>query len=398
MSEIDRYETLFGPMFHHADDEVIGRSLREYGQWAIDEIALIAHIMRGEAPGDFIDLGANVGTHTVGIATLFPDVEVFSFEANPRTHQLLCTNVIANGLTNANLFNYLVSDVSAISRVVTNIADMGKNLGAVGFQVVPVETSVGQVLLQASVDDVYAADRSAACIKVDVCGMELKALRGARRTLETSRPAIYFENGARADAGPLFDDLKSLGYETFWHINFPFDEQNFRGNATNVFGGSVEIATLCVHRDSVMAAEARSTLPPTDRPIDQHVWYQCVASNALLRSALKDNFRRNDRAAWLRSELLDRRTGALDVAAPVPVEAAAARAMPSFAEIRRATLLDIPGDALRPLLAPYITAAPLDEEAYLQRYPDVAEAVATQRIESAREHYVIAGYFEGRRA
>jgi FkbM family methyltransferase len=398
MSEIDRYETLFGPMFHYSDDEVIGRSLRQYGQWAIDEIALIAHIMRGEAPGDFIDLGANVGTHTVGIATLFPEADVFSFEANPRTHQLLCTNAIANGLTNANLFNYLVGDFSAISRVVTNIADIGKNLGAIGFQVVPADAGVGQLLLQAAVDDIYPGGRSAAFVKIDVEGMELKALRGARATLERSRPAIYFENGGRADAGPLFDDLTSLGYETFWHINFPFDEQNFRGDKTNVFGGSVEIGTLCIHRDSATAEEIRSSLTATTHPIDEHAWHQCVALNARLREALRANFRRADRAAWLRSELLDRRTGGLDGAAPVPDEPAVARAMPSFAEIRRATLLDIPGNALRPLLIPYITVAPLNEEAYLQRYPDVAEAVASQRFKSAREHYIIAGYFEGRRS
>jgi FkbM family methyltransferase len=398
MSEIDRYETLFGPMFHYSDDEVIGRSLRQYGQWAIDEIALIAHIMHAEAPGDFIDLGANVGTHTVGIATLFPEAEVFSFEANPRTHQLLCTNATANGLTNANLFNYLASDLSALSRVVTNIADIGKNLGAVGFQVVPFDTRAGQLQLQVAVDDIYPGERPAAFVKIDVNGMELKALRGTRGTLERSRPAIYFENGGRADAGPLFDDLASLGYETFWHINFPFDEQNFRGDQTNVFGGSVEIGTLCVHRDSGTVEEFRSSLTATTQPIDEHAWHQCVVLNARLRKALRENFRLADRAAWLRSELLNRRAGAPDGAAPVPDEPSVIRAMPSFAEIRRATLLDIPGNALRPLLAPYITAAPLDEVAYLQRYPDVAEAVATQRIESAREHYVIAGYFEGRRA
>jgi FkbM family methyltransferase len=394
MSEIDRYETLFGPMFHYADDEVIGRSLRQYGQWAIDEIALIAHVMRSEPSGDFIDLGANVGTHTIGIATLFPAIEVFAFEANPRTHQLLCTNATANGLTNASLFNYLIGDVSAISRVVTNMADIGKNLGAVGFQVVPVEMRAGQLLLQVSLDNIYPAYRSAAFVKIDVGGMELKALRGARATLERSSPAIYFENGVRADAGPLFDDLATLGYETFWHINFPFDEQNFRGDTVNVFGGSVEIGTLCVHRGSPMAAEMRSSLTATSRPIDEHAWYQCVALNARLRESLRASFRRNDRAAWLRSELLERRPAA----PPNVVAPDAARPMPSFAEIRRATLLDIPGDLLRPLLHPYIAAAPLNEEAYLQRYPDVAEAVATQRFKSALEHYVIAGYFEGRRA
>jgi hypothetical protein len=162
----------------------------------------------------------------------------------------------------------------------------------------------------------------------------------------------------------------------------------------NVFGGSVEIGTLCVHRASAMAEEMRASLTATSRPIDEHAWYQCVALNARLREALRAGFRHDDRAAWLRSELLERRPAEHDSADA----AAGDRPMPSFAEIRRATLLDIPGDVLRPLLQPYIATAPLDEEAYLQRYPDVAEAVATQRFKSAREHYVIAGYFEGRRS
>jgi FkbM family methyltransferase len=396
VSTIDRYETLFGPMFHYADDEVIGRSLRRYGQWAIDEIALIAHIMRKEPKGDFIDLGANVGAHTIGIATLFPEIEVFSFEANPRTHHLLCTNVTANGLTNANVFNYLMGETSALIRVVTNVADIGKNLGAVGFQQVPTETRTGQLMLQAAVDDIYPASRTAAFVKTDVEGMELKTLRGTRATLERCRPAIYFENGGRADAGPLFDELVALGYETFWHINFPFDAQNFRGDLHNIFGGSVEIGTLCVHRDSAIIEDVRSCLTTTRDPIDERAWHQCVDLNARLRAELKADYRPSVHAAWLRTELLKRQMDAQLDPPPAAEDATASRVMPSFAEIRRATLLDIPGDVLRPLLEPYIATAPLDEVAYLQRYPDVAEAVATQRIESARQHYIIAGYFEGR--
>jgi FkbM family methyltransferase len=385
-------------MFHHADDEVIGRSLRLYGQWAIDEIALIAHIMRQEPGGDFIDLGANVGSHTVAIATLFPDSQVFAFEANPLTHQLLSTNVTANGLTNVNVFNYLVGDISTMSRVVTNIADIGKNLGAVGFQVIPVETKAGQLMLQAAVDDIYPATRLAAFVKTDVEGMEQKALRGAHATLERSHAAVYFENGVRADAGPLFDGLTALGYETFWHINFPFDERNFRGASENMFGGSVEIGTLCIHRDNAAIDEIRQSLTATDHPIDERAWEQCLVLNARLREELRTQYRLNTEAAWLRAELLRRRPEIVHDAATGPDDEAESRPIPSFAKIRRATLLDIPGDVLRPLLKDYIAAAPLDEVAYLQRYPDVAEAVATQRFKSAREHYVMAGYFEGRKS
>jgi hypothetical protein len=51
MPEIECFASLFGPMFHYADDKLVGQSSRRYRQWAIDEIALISHIMRGNPEG-----------------------------------------------------------------------------------------------------------------------------------------------------------------------------------------------------------------------------------------------------------------------------------------------------------------------------------------------------------
>jgi hypothetical protein len=38
----------------------------------------------------------------------------------------------------------------------------------------------------------------------------------------------------------------------------------------------------------------------------------------------------------------------------------------------------------------------VDEAWYLEQYPDVAEAIATGRVGSAKQHFVDNGYFEGR--
>ena len=394
MNEIDRFETLFGPMFHYSDDEVIGRSLSRYGQWAIDEIALIAHILRHGPAGDFIDLGANIGSHTVAIAASFPATEIFSFEANARTFQLLAANVAGNGLPNVRLFNYLVGEQSAMSRVVTNEAEIHHNLGAIAFQVVPVDEPVGRLILQAAVDDVYPADRTVAFVKADLEGMELPALRGARATLTRCQPSIYFENGAQSNAGPLFDEMAALGYETFWHINFPFDRENFRGDADNIFGNAVEISTLCVHRDNKLIEAFRAVLTPTQKIMEEKAWYQCVELNARLRAEFRATMAPDAGVAWLRGELLrgNREPGGT-VSAAIPPDN---WTLPRFAAISRATLLDIPGPRLRQLLTPYVAAAPLDEAAYLTRHPDVADAAAAGQIGSAREHFVQVGYFEGR--
>jgi hypothetical protein len=48
------------------------------------------------------------------------------------------------------------------------------------------------------------------------------------------------------------------------------------------------------------------------------------------------------------------------------------------------------------ILTEMLQAVPFDEQWYLDRYPDVADAIASGKLASAREHYVRFGYFEGR--
>ncbi len=51
---------------------------------------------------------------------------------------------------------------------------------------------------------------------------------------------------------------------------------------------------------------------------------------------------------------------------------------------------------LRELLRNVLSKVPVDEPWYLTTYPDVAEAVKNGHIKSAREHYIVAGFYEDR--
>jgi hypothetical protein len=48
------------------------------------------------------------------------------------------------------------------------------------------------------------------------------------------------------------------------------------------------------------------------------------------------------------------------------------------------------------LMAFYIEKIKFDEDWYLQQYPDIAEGLAVGAVESAQDHYLRFGYFEGR--
>jgi hypothetical protein len=53
-------------------------------------------------------------------------------------------------------------------------------------------------------------------------------------------------------------------------------------------------------------------------------------------------------------------------------------------------------EALIKMIKSLISAIRVDEKWYLSYYPDVAEALGSGKVESAKQHFVDDGYFEGR--
>jgi FkbM family methyltransferase len=96
MAQIEIYQCRHGVMAHFAADQCVGLSLREYGEWAEDEIALLAPYVSTGAT--VLDVGANVGTHTLAFARLAgPTGRVLAIEGHPETFALLSYNVVENG-------------------------------------------------------------------------------------------------------------------------------------------------------------------------------------------------------------------------------------------------------------------------------------------------------------
>jgi hypothetical protein len=54
-------------------------------------------------------------------------------------------------------------------------------------------------------------------------------------------------------------------------------------------------------------------------------------------------------------------------------------------------------DQLRHLFQRFLAYVPVDEAWYMSTYPDIAEAIEAGVTKSARDHFVMDGYFEGRK-
>jgi FkbM family methyltransferase len=170
------------------------------------------------SPGDAcIDVGANIGIHTVRMARLVgPDGLVVAVEADAGVSSRLEANVHLNDLRNVTILNAAASAVSGqeVSFYPTAERDRNKGRGSVlpHKYLSPSATSVPTV----SLDDV--ADRQVRLVKIDVEGYEGSVISGATHLIERDRPAIIFEHNAMLEStggiAPV-DFLPNLGYRLF---------------------------------------------------------------------------------------------------------------------------------------------------------------------------------------
>ena len=125
-----------------------------------------------------VDVGANLGLHTVSLAKRA--AEVWAFEPEERNHSLLTRNVALNGLRNVRVFKCAVGDREGsclLRRSVDNFGDHQVGTSASGdpTEVVPMTT------IDLATRELPSG--SVGLLKIDVQGYEHHVLIGAQETL-----------------------------------------------------------------------------------------------------------------------------------------------------------------------------------------------------------------------
>lgn len=179
--------------------------------------AWLAHV---HASGTVFDVGANIGVFSLVAARR--GARVFAFEPNPATFGRLRANLRANefgrlvvadprALSDSDGVATLYDDVNA-SRSLRNsgVASLSPlNAAGVGRKVEL--TTIDRVVER---EDLTRLD----CIKMDIQGAELSALRGASTTLRTLRPVVIMEYDATCannmgwSRNDLDEFLNTVGY------------------------------------------------------------------------------------------------------------------------------------------------------------------------------------------
>lgn len=235
-------------MLYNVNDTHVGRSLDLYGEWCEAEVELFSRLLR---PGDVaVDVGANVGAHTVALARLVgPRGTVVAFEPQRVIFQALCANVAINSLPNVFCYQSAVGERAGAMVVPPLDPTTEQNFG--GFGISGYEQ--GEPVNIVALDDLPL--RRCRLIKVDVEGMELGVIRGAASLIQRCWPILYVENNRPDRSEELVRHIYALGYDLFWHRTPVFNPSNFFGNATNVFGGEMSENMLCLPHNSLHAVE-----------------------------------------------------------------------------------------------------------------------------------------------
>lgn len=212
----------------NANDIGVGAQIATYGEYAEAEIEIFRRFAN---PGwSVADIGANIGTHTLALASLVGESGwVYAFEPQRLVFQALCANIALNSIPNVDAVNAALGAEPCMAPIEEPDPRAANNFGGLALGT----THCGRYALVLSLD-AYLDGRKVDFLKIDVEGMELDVLLGARAAIERWHPVIYVENFWREKSPALIRHLMDAGYICHWHIPSEYNPANFRG-APNAF-------------------------------------------------------------------------------------------------------------------------------------------------------------------
>ncbi len=166
------------------EDMYIGRSLDLYGEFSELEAVLFAQIVRA---GDVVlEVGANIGAHTVHLAQLVgPHGHVHAYEPQRVIFQLLCANVALNSLFNVYTHHAGVGGSPGELHVPHPNYAAVNNFGGLSLS----HEKRGEPVPVVCLDTLTLP--SLKLLKVDVEGMEHEVLSGARHAILFSSIGLF---------------------------------------------------------------------------------------------------------------------------------------------------------------------------------------------------------------
>lgn len=197
-----------------AKDHIQSFQLTEQTFWEADILDRLSRFLRGKS---ILDIGANVGNHSVYWGLVSGARHVRAFEPIPELFAILTRNISINGLTNVDCMNVALGETAGYGASLSSPSNRMQSEVLVGKG-----QDKGDGIRIVALDSLGFLDIDFA--KIDVEGHTLPLLKGAERTLARCKPALFIElyDHERAQCTAI---LENLGYgpaRDFGDSNFLF--------------------------------------------------------------------------------------------------------------------------------------------------------------------------------
>jgi FkbM family methyltransferase len=187
----------------------------------------IAKLLVG--PNDVcLDVGANIGTHSLILSSIAHTGSVISFEPQSVVYSILQNNIILNKRNNISTYRFAISNENYQTIRMEPFSFSGASINNGGIRVDHDGYGGGDLALTRKLDsfDFQQVD----FIKFDIQGSEVAAIKGSTELISRCRPFIFLEieekhlNALGASTKELIEEIIGLNY-ILYRINtdYPCD-------------------------------------------------------------------------------------------------------------------------------------------------------------------------------
>jgi FkbM family methyltransferase len=206
----------------------VGFQLLETARFDTHEVEMVLQLLdiRRKHHGDgvvAVDCGANIGVHTIEWAAAMTGWgSVIAIEAQERIYYALAGNIAINNCFNATAIHAAVSSEAGTMKIPNPNYFTPSSFGSLELKQRHGNEFIGQVInyspegtvtiRKITLDDLNLP--RADLIKIDIEGMEMEALEGARETIEKCQPIVLVES-IKTGVDQLRSWLQGRNYKIF---------------------------------------------------------------------------------------------------------------------------------------------------------------------------------------
>lgn len=185
--------------FYGDPNTALYKSVKDKGTFY--EIDLLEAIQSEDKEGVYIDVGANIGNHSIFFSEFCKSTQVMSFEPYDVVYKILIKNTMS--------YKNIITHNMALSNVNGKVNIIPGPVNRPGMSKIILDGNQKDV---DTIDRVISDDSDIAVIKIDVEGHEKNVVLGGLKTIKRCKPILTIELKTNKAFDSVSYILKELGY------------------------------------------------------------------------------------------------------------------------------------------------------------------------------------------